>query len=181
MKGQKPKALAFTIGALSSTRGMNAKCRPTSRSAKWTQGAGLSTTSSSMELRAEERTTNGQAQIKPRMAPTLVVLSGSLSSKKKVTIMVGAGIKGQTLRLVKLFDKAMCREDEVPVLLTALLDGGSTSTIIREKITSRMLGARLQLKEVTVATRNGPGSQPTVQWNSRLDPTPRSGMKSKKL
>ena len=95
--------------------------------------------------------------------------------------MVGAGIKGQTLRLVELFDKAMCREDEVPVLLTALLDGGSTSTIIREKITSRMLGARLQLKEVTVATMNGPGSQSMVQWNSRLDPTPRSGMKSKKL
>jgi hypothetical protein len=73
---------------------------------------------------------------------------------------------GQSLRLVQLFVRVQGSKygKNVFAQATALLDGGSTATVIKEDV-ARQLEARLEFQDVTVSTLN---SRAVRRWERSI-------------
>jgi hypothetical protein len=83
----------------------------------------------------------------------------------------GGEADGQSLRLVQLFVRVQGSRHgkDFFVQATALLDGGSTATIIKEDV-ARRLGARLEFEDVTVSTLNRKSSLKMGKVNLEISP-----------
>jgi hypothetical protein len=74
-----------------------------------------------------------------------------------VTVLTGATGK-QSLRLVKLYVRACDGNKKTICHVTALLDSGSLTMILRKEV-ARQLGTRLNFEEVAVTTIHGTNNE----------------------
>jgi hypothetical protein len=83
----------------------------------------------------------------------------------------GGEADGQSLRLVQLFVRVQGSKygKDLFVHATALLDGESTATVIKEDV-ARQLGARLEFQDVTVSMLNRQSSQKMGKVNLEISP-----------
>jgi hypothetical protein len=75
----------------------------------------------------------------------------------------------QSLRLVKLYVKACDGDKRTIYHLTALLDSGSSTTILREEV-ARQLGARLNFEDVAITTLHGTNTEKMAILKLQVSP-----------
>jgi hypothetical protein len=75
----------------------------------------------------------------------------------------------QSLHLVKLYVRACDGNKETICHVTALLDSGSSTMILREEV-ARQLGARLNFEDVAVTTLNGTNTEKMASLKMQVSP-----------
>jgi hypothetical protein len=75
----------------------------------------------------------------------------------------------QSLRLVKLYVRACDGNKKTICHVTALLDSGSSTTILREEV-ARQLGARLNFKDIAVTTLHGTNTEKMASLKLQVSP-----------